>query len=188
MFRLYCYDFKKNKSKICNGIYEWVGMFSFVIVIFVLLFSFVFREIGVDGGSMENTLNNGDRIIIQSIFYKPHKDDIVVIYDGRLRKTIVKRVIAIGGQTVNIDYTAHRVYVNGVIQDEPFIREPTAFMGISPIPLPLRVPKHCVFVMGDNRNFSIDSRSGVIGMVSTRYILGKAVIRYFPLDKAKLLN
>lgn len=187
MFRLY-FDFKKSKSKIVGEIYEWVGMFSFVIVIFVLLFSFAFREIGVDGDSMKNTLNNGDRIIIQSLCYKPHKDDIVVIYESRLNKTIVKRVIAVGGQTVNIDYAAHRVFVDGAIQDEPFIKEPTAFMGILPIALPAKVPKNCVFVMGDNRNLSIDSRSMVIGMVNTRYILGKAVIRYFPAHNIKILK
>lgn len=187
MFRLF-HDFKKSKSKIIRDIYEWVGMFSFVLVIFVLLFSFVFREIGVDGDSMKNTLSSGDRIIIQSLSYKPHKDDIVVIYESRLHKTIVKRVIAVGGQTVNIDYTAHRVFVDGVIQDEPFIKEPTAFMGIIPVALPAKVPRNCVFVMGDNRNFSIDSRSRIIGMVNTRYILGKAVVRYFPANNIKFLK
>lgn len=187
MFTFY-HDFRKSKSVVLNEIYEWFGTVSFVFVIFVLLFSFAFREIGVEGNSMENTLNNNDRIIIQSMFYKPQKGDIVVIYEGRLHKAIIKRVIAVGGQTVNIDYAAHRVFVDGVIQNEPFVKEPTAFMGVSPVPLPVKVPKNCVFVMGDNRNYSIDSRSRIIGMVNTRYILGKAVVRYFPPNKVKLLN
>jgi signal peptidase I len=169
--------------------YEWVGIFSFVLVTFVMLFSFIFLRVGVDGDSMNNTLKNGDRIIIWNIDYQPKCNDIVVAYAENLKKTIVKRVIAVGGQTVNIDYTAHRVYVDGVLKYEPFIKEPTAFMGKKPIvSMPAKVPDDCVFVMGDNRNISLDSRSGEIGMIKTKYIIGKALLRYFPLQNIKLLS
>ena len=176
------------KSKILSEIYEWVGLISFVLVIFTLLFSFVFREVGVQGNSMNNTLYYGDRLIIRSIFYSPQKDDIVVIYVKKLHKTIVKRVIAVGGQTVNIDYTAHRVYVDGVLQNEPFISQPTAFMGELPVKMPVKVPKDCIFVMGDNRNYSKDSRSMAIGMIDIRNVLGKVIFRYFPLSNMKIIN
>jgi signal peptidase I len=160
-----------------------------VLVVFVLLFSFVFREVGVDGISMMNTLNNGDKLLILSLGYKPQHDDIVVIYAKNLQKPIVKRVIAVAGQTVNIDYTAHRVYVNGILQNEPFIKNPTAFMGDSPIvEMPVTVPAGCVFVMGDNRNESVDSRSGEIGMINTKYILGEAIFRYFPTGNMKFIK
>jgi signal peptidase I len=182
-------DEQNRRNRFYSDIYEWVGTLSFVLVVFVLLFSFVFREVGVDGISMMNTLNNGDRLIMLSIGYKPQHDDIVVIYVKNLQKPIVKRVIATAGQTVNIDYAAHRVYVNGVLQDEPFIKNPTAFMGNPPIlEMPVTVPAGCVFVMGDNRNESIDSRSGEIGMINTKYILGKAIIRYFPTGDMKFIK
>jgi signal peptidase I len=183
-------DVRKNrKTFFLAEIYEWVGIASFVFVIFVLLFSFVFREVYVYGDSMLNTLHNGDRLIICGINYKPRCDDIVVIYAKNLRQPIVKRVIAIGGQTVNIDYAAHRVYVDGILKYEPFIKEPTAFAGEEPIvDMPVTVPKNYVFVMGDNRNNSKDSRSGEIGMISTKYIIGKALLRYFPVRNIKFLS
>jgi signal peptidase I len=180
---------QNKKSYFYAEAYEWVGIISFVLVIFVLLFTFVFREVAVDGDSMLDTLHNNDRLIICNVDYKPKNNDIVVIYVKNLHKPLVKRVIATGGQTVNIDYAAHRVYVDNVLQYEPFIKEPTAFMGKAPIvSMPTRVPKGYVFVMGDNRNDSIDSRSGEIGMVDTKYVLGKALVRYFPVQDIKLLN
>lgn len=177
------------KSRIYNEVYEWVGSFLFVLVIVIFIFSFIFREVSVDGNSMMNTLNNGDRLIIRSVCYKPKDNDIVVIYAKNLHKTIVKRVIAVGGQTVDIDYAAHRVYVDDVLRYEPFIKEPTAFMGVQPVMnMPAKVPANCAFVMGDNRNVSIDSRSGEVGMVSDSYILGKAVLRYSPPGKIEIFK
>ncbi len=184
-----CGDRQNRKKHFYSEVYEWAGTLSFVLVIFVLLFSFVFREVGVDGSSMENTLKGGDRLIIQSLGYTPRRDDIVVIYAKKLRKPIVKRIIAVGGQTVYIDYAAHRVYVDGILQNEPFIKEPTAFMGDPPAcEMPAKVPTGCVFVMGDNRNESIDSRSGEIGMIDKKYVLGRAIFRYYPLSDMKLLK
>ena len=167
--------------------YEWAGIISFAVVLFVLLFSFVIREVGVDGDSMLNTLHNGDRLIVCTLGYKPRDNDVVVIYSDKLKKPLVKRVIAVGGQTIYIDYTAHRVYVDGVLRNEPFIKESTAFMGETPVSMPARVPKNCVFVMGDNRNDSIDSRSAEVGMIKKNLIIGKAVICYFPVEHMKLI-
>ena len=181
--------YKSKKAVFFAEAYEWIGIVAIVLAVFVLFFSFVFREVDVDGNSMLNTLHSGDRLIIFNIGYEPKCGDIVVIYEKKLNKPIVKRVIAVGGQTVNIDYTAHRVFVDGVLQNEPFIKEPTAFMGEMPIVyMPAKVPRGCVFVMGDNRNRSKDSRSSEIGMVNTKYILGKALLRYFPVQDIKLLS
>jgi signal peptidase I len=180
---------QNKKNGFCAEAYEWVETFSFGLVIFVLIFSFVFREAGVYGDSMLDTLQDGNRLIICNLDYKPKCGDIVVVYAKDLHKTIVKRVIAVGGQTVNIDYAAHRVYVDGILQIEPFVKSPTAFMGEQPIvDLPAKVPQNCVFVMGDNRNKSIDSRSGEIGMINTKFIIGKALLRYFPFNEIKLLG
>lgn len=181
------YNGQDKKTYYFAEAYDWAGIFAFVLVIIVLLFSFVFLRVGVDGDSMNDTLKNGDRLIICNIDYKPKCGDIVVVYAKNLKKTIVKRVIAVGGQTINIDYAAHRVYVDGIIKYEPFIKEPTAFMGEQPVNMPSKVPQDSIFVMGDNRNISLDSRSAEIGMIKTKYIIGKALLRYYPLQSIKLL-
>lgn len=185
--RLTQYNGQDKKAYYFGEAYDLVGIFSFVLVSIVMLFSFVFIRVGVDGDSMNDTLKNGDRLIICNINYKPQSGDIVVVYAENLKKTIVKRVIAVGGQTVDIDYAAHRVYVDGVMKYEPFIKEPTAFMGEEPVSMPVKVPDDCVFVMGDNRNVSLDSRSAEIGMIKTKYIIGKVLLRYYPLQNFKLL-
>jgi signal peptidase I len=182
------FDLGKNRETgLLYEAYEWVGIISFVVVFIVLLFLFVFREIGVIGNSMLNTLHDGDRIIVYTMNYKPKDNDIVVMYSDKLKKTLIKRVIAVEGQKVYIDYTAHRVYVDGELRDEPYIKEETAFMGETPVSMPTTVPPDCVFVMGDNRNNSIDSRSSEVGMIKNNLIIGKAILCYFPVRDMKLL-
>ena len=151
-------------------------------VVGMLVFLFVIRTVGVIGSSMEQTLIEGDRLLISSMFYQPKQGDIVVVRKLTYKNdAIVKRVIALEGQTVDIDFDAGVVYVDGVALEEPYTNTPTNlredFVG------PVTVPENCVFVMGDNRNRSTDSRTASIGCVDTRYIVGHALFRIFPLSK-----
>ena len=152
---------------------------------------------------MNNTLEDGDRVIVYHLFYTPKVGDIVVISRNVSNEhenlnqgngPIIKRVIAVAGDTVDIRYEdgVGYVYVNGVLRNEPYIREYIAQNKAIPaaINLPATVPEGCVFVMGDNRNNSLDSRSALIGtdgMIDTRYILGHAVLRVYPFDKFGIL-
>ena len=153
-----------------------------VIVLFILLFTFVARQSVVVGSSMNPTLYDGERIVISDLFYTPKNGDVVVIRkQSAMREPFIKRVIATEGQTVDIDFEAGVVYVDGAALREEYTLEPTYirehFSG------PVTVPEGCVFVMGDNRNDSKDSRWSTIGCVDTRFILGRATLRLLPLGK-----
>ena len=160
--------------------YDWTGTLVGVLLIIVLVFTFVLRTVSVQGQSMMNTLQNNDHLILWELGYTPKAGDIVVLYTKAETQPIIKRVIATGGQTVDIDYQTHQVKVDGRGLKEPYIREPTEFEGIGPVSMPAKVPAGRIFVMGDNRNDSLDSRSGEIGMVDVHAVLGHAVFRLFP--------
>jgi signal peptidase I len=162
--------------------YEWMQCVVIALVCCVLLFVFVARVIDVVGHSMEPTLEAGDKIIITRWAGDYEQGDIVVLRKDTFREEpIVKRIIAVAGQTIDIDFNAGIVYVDGVALDEPYVNELTYkqedFEG------PIMVPEGCVFVMGDNRNNSSDSRDARIGCVDTRYIMGKVIFRILPLSK-----
>lgn len=152
-----------------------------LVVVMVLLMLF-FRVIVVDGPSMESTLLNGDYMfLIGNMFYKePQQGDVVVVskqaYDNG--KPIVKRVIATQGQEVDIDFDAGIVYVDGVALDEPYTKTLTTLK--EGAEFPQKVEPGCVFIMGDNRNNSKDSRSRQIGQVDAREVLGRVVFLAFP--------
>ena len=170
---------KKKKAK--RELYDWAQATVFSVVAIVLFFSFVIRVIGVDGHSMENTLQHNDRIAISNLFYTPAQGDIVVLRKESFgEKPLVKRVIATEGQIVDIDFVRNEVYVDGVLLDEPYIKEPTRTQ--KDVEFPIEVPEGCIFVMGDNRNNSLDSRYGEIGMVDARCVIGKLLFRVFPFD------
>ncbi len=163
-------------------IYDWLQCIVYALVVCVIVFVFFFRTIDVMGHSMEPTLQNGDKLIVSNMFYTPQYGDVVVLRKESFgEQAIVKRVIATEGQTVDIDFDEGIVYVDGVALDEPYIaeatRRPLDFNG------EVTVPEGCVFVLGDNRNRSNDSRDADIGMVDTRYIIGRALIRVFPLSE-----
>lgn len=164
-----------------NTIYDWARCLVSAVVGVVLLFVFLFRMIGVSGGSMQNTLYTGDRLImLNSVFCNYEQGDIVVInaYNSALSSTIIKRIVAVGGQTVDIDFEQGIVYVDGVAMDEPYVRELTyTNEGVS---FPLTLAEDEVFVMGDNRNRSTDSRSLQLGPVKESYIQGEAVFLLIP--------
>lgn len=163
-----------------SSLLEWYEALLFAVVILVVGFSFVFRITLVDGDSMEPTLSNQDRLIVWAAGYTPARGDVVIIDgynpDG---KPLVKRIIAMGGDTIDIDFAAGTVTVNGTVLDEPYILEPTHLQGS--VSFPLTVPEGKVFVMGDNRNGSKDSR--ILGCIDTRDILGKVIFRLMPFQK-----
>ena len=165
-----------------RDLYEWVQSLVGSVLVVVAIFTFVIRMMGVDGHSMLNTLQHGDRLmVVNPIFYHDYKYGDIVI----LRKTgvfdnepIVKRVIAVEGQTVDIDFAEGIVYVDGEALEEDYIREPT--YTAEGTEFPLTVPEGSIFVMGDNRNGSSDSRDYRLGTVDTRYVIGKAAFLLFP--------
>ena len=164
-----------------RDLYDWVQALVCSVLTVVLVFTFGVRIIGVDGHSMVPTLQDGDRLlVVNSMFYSDYKygDIVVLTKDSFLSKPIVKRVIAVGGQTVDIDFTSGSVYVDGKLLKEDYINELT-FTDYG-TEFPLTVPEGSIFVMGDNRNHSNDSRDVRLGTVDTRYVIGRAVLLAFP--------
>lgn len=169
-------------------VYDWIQCLITALIICVMIFVFFIRVIDVVGTSMLPTLQHGNKMLVSGFLYKPKYGDVVVFkadsYDPD--KALVKRVIAVGGDDINIDFDKGIVYVNGEPIEEPYIKELTKtkldFIG------PKEVPEGCVFVMGDNRNASTDSRDSRIGMVDSRLILGKVYFVLFPLDDFKLVE
>ena len=158
---------------------EWVESITFAGVVAFFLFTFVVRLVTVEGHSMEPTLVEHDRLVIQTLNYEPEVGDIVVIKLPDMN-ALIKRVIAVGGQTVDIDFDNGIVYRDGIELDEPYIMEPT--YRSKDMVFPAEVPEGCVFVMGDNRNHSSDSRDMTVGMVPVERVIGKAVFRFMPLE------
>ncbi len=159
--------------------YDMVDSFKGAIIVVFIIFACLFRFTGVDGDSMLPTLNDGDWLAISGITTTIERGDIVVVTQPWERNVpIIKRVIAVGGDTVDIDFDRNKVYVNGTEVYEPYINEPTQLS--YDVVFPITVEEGKVFVMGDNRNVSLDSRSSKIGFIDERYILGKALIRLLP--------
>jgi len=168
-------------SKARMELYDWLQCIVSAIICGIFIFVFIGRTIGVDGRSMMSTLHDNDRVIMSNLLYTPNNGDIVVFHspsDTFGGTPLVKRVIAIGGQTVDINFDTGEVFVDGVVLYEPYINEPTrnrgSFQG------PVTVPEGYVFVLGDNRNSSTDSRATEVGMVDVRYILGKVLLIAIP--------
>jgi len=147
----------------------------------VVVFTFVIRLIGVDGRSMVPTLQHGDRLmVLNSLLYDDYKygDVVVLRKESFLQDPIVKRVIATEGQTVDINFATGAVFVDDELLEEDYINELTYLE--EGTEFPLTVPEGSIFVMGDNRNHSSDSRDSRLGTVDARYVIGKAVLLAFP--------
>ncbi len=172
-------------------LFEWLQLLMGCVLIAVILFNCFARLTRVDGNSMDNTLKDGEMMLVWSLGYSPKQGDIVVLNktDEVTKqllggKAIVKRVIATGGQTVDIDYTTGTVYVDGTPLEEPYIREEMYLPG-NPMMYNTHweIPEGSIFVMGDNRNYSTDSRHEMVGPIDEDYILGKVVFALWPMEK-----
>lgn len=173
----------KNKKKEKRGKLSVFEVFEATIgalIVITILFTFFFRVFKVDGPSMKPTLQHNDRVIVSTVGYEPQKGDVVVISEAAdLDEPIVKRIIAVGGDTVDINFTTGVVTVNGT--EEDYTDELTAQQ--FDIAFPITVPEGTVFVLGDNRANSLDSRSTRVGCVDERFIVGKVLGRVFPLGE-----
>lgn len=168
-------------------LYGIVGGMSFVLSALVLFFLLVGRPFWVDGISMEPTLTDGGLVLVRTLAGPPRQGDIVVLCKTSFRDTsVVKRVIAVGGQTVELDYTAGTVSVDGAVLEEPYLNEAMVRQPYQTITR-LTVPEGHIFVMGDNRNHSDDSRDPACGTVDTRLVLGQAAI-ILPLNRIRWLT
>jgi signal peptidase I len=172
--------------------YDWLQMLTFVLVGVVLVFTFFGMVIGVSGSSMYPTLHDRDIMVIQRVGYTPRQGDVVVLRKTSfLEEAIVKRVIAVAGQEVEIDYDENAVYVDGVALEEPYINPEYEDVMVEKGDMVYKefvVPEGCIFVMGDNRNGSTDSRVAQLGMVDTGYVLGHALCVAFPFNHIQSLT
>ena len=185
-------QFPKKTSK-KQEFFEWLDVIVTALIAVVVIFSVFFRVATISGDSMLDTLHSGERVIISNLAYTPKQGDIVVVSrninntiggDSIDEGPIIKRVIATENQTVDIDFETGQVFVDGIVLKEEYISSPTTDK--RDIDFPVIVPKGCIFVLGDNRSVSLDSRSTLIGeegMIDARYVLGRAVFRVFPFDK-----
>ena len=188
---------EKSTTKKHQEIFDWIETVIIALVSVVIVFSLFFRLATIVGPSMQNTLYSGEKVIISNFLYTPKCGDIVVISRNTnnsvdtvetSREPIIKRIIATEGQYVDIDFDKGIVYVGDDLSNmkelvEPYVCEPT--YRSYDIEFPVYVKKGHIFVLGDNRNNSSDSRSsaiGDLGLIDERYILGKAVYRVWPFD------
>lgn len=186
------------KHTVAQEILEWLDVLVTAIIAVVIIFSLIFRVATIDGSSMFDTLHDSDKVIITDLAYEPKQGDIVVVsrnientIEGQVMgdEPIIKRVIAVGGQTVNIDFEKGIVYVDGKALEEPYISTPT--VDRADVEFPVYVPEGYIFVLGDNRGDSLDSRSSRIGengLIDTRYVLGHAIFRIFPFNRIGSLD
>lgn len=174
---------EEEKTSFKQDLYYWTQALIVVLVGLILVCTLAGRVIRVVGSSMVPTLHENDLLLLWSVGYTPQRGDVVVLRkESFMSYPVVKRVIATGGEHVTVDYTTGTVSVDGVALDEPYINELMVDTGSPNMTvLDVTVPEGSVYVMGDNRNHSSDSRHRDLGTVDERYVLGKALCRIFPL-------
>lgn len=163
-------------DKFLATVYDFASILLTAVLAVSIIFAFFFKISAVVGSSMADTLSNGDRVLITSINTSLKYGDVVVISQpNSLEKVLIKRIIAVGGQEVSFDRENGKVIVDGTALDEPYIKE---FMDVyDSFDKTYRVPEGMLFVMGDNRNDSLDSRDARVGFIDERYIVGKVFYR-----------
>lgn len=179
------------KKSLAKDLFEWVEMIILSACAVLLLFTFVVRPAFVDGASMENTLHDKELLLISDILFEPERGDVIVFQ--KINSThpapIVKRVIATEGETIDIDFDTWTVTITDtdgetrVLDESDYRKLATDQRVTSDLDYPLTVGEGELFVMGDNRNHSLDSRSSAIGLVKEEEIIGKVLCRIFPLNK-----
>lgn len=181
---------EKQKNGMAEMIFDVVSVLATACIAVTLAFLFLFRTVGVNGSSMEQTLSTNDRIILTATYGEPKHGDVVVTCQPSkvpgIPDVLVKRVIATEGQVVKFDYTNEKLYVNDVEIEEDYAfydRKYSYRHGVVEFD---PVPEGCVFVMGDNRNHSTDSRDNRVGFIREEYIMGKALFRIAPFGQFKI--
>lgn len=184
---------EKEPIDVATEVLDWIESFVFALFVIILIFIFFLRIVTVDGSSMKSTLEDKDRLVMTHMNYKPKRNDIVVVNSEALGKTLIKRVVGLPGDVVRIDYDRNEVSVNGeklsnehidatMINRDIFDRT----YKVSENAYQYNVPEGKIFVMGDNRNNSTDSRT--IGFIDEKDVLGHAVFRLFPLSRFGRIN
>ena len=176
-----------NKKHIRFGeLYLWMQSFVIMLLLVLGFLTFVGGPIGVQNISMMPTLAEHDRMIVRNLLYTPDRGDIIVFsrHDFEDGAALVKRVIGLEGDVIDIDTISGLVYVNGIALYEPYVNDLTRRLGS--VHFPFTVPAGHVFVLGDNRNNSLDSRDIDIGAIDEREIIGQVVAVVLPLNRARL--
>ncbi|MBR6617332.1 MAG: signal peptidase I [Oscillospiraceae bacterium] len=188
---------KKEKGSFLSELLEIAETMIVSVFAVLLLFTYLCRPVTVDGNSMNPTLLNDDRLVMYRMFYEPKRGDIVVVnnHNGNLlnkegqvissgyslNENLIKRVVAVEGEELNIDFEAGVVMIDGVPLEEDYINDLT-HNNDGAFTYPITIPKGYIFVMGDNRNHSTDSRSSAVGLIAVEDIIGKTYFRYYPLS------
>ncbi len=161
-------------------VFQWVQSLIFSVIAVALIITFVGRVMRVEGSSMLPTFEENDKIITTNLHGALKYGDVVVI-KRKDDTPLIKRVIAVAGDKINIDFTNGNVFINDKLIEEPYINEKT--LTNYGTEYPITIQKGHVFVMGDNRNHSSDSRDTRIGIIDTRNVFGKVIFRIYPFNK-----
>lgn len=184
---------KEEKLSSIAETFDWIKSFLFSLTVVIFIFTLIFRGVTVNGGSMLPTLENGEYLIISDLFYSPKNGDIVVVQSPRYKNAtepLIKRVIATSGQTVKINFNTWEIWVEGELLHEDYIlRDNVTSMNCEDMKpdengeVEFKVDEGCIFVMGDHRNDSLDSRSNSVGQIDERYIMGRVMFRLSPIER-----
>lgn len=172
------------KSKVFPVVIGFAKPFIIALALIIAMMVSGFHVVTVYGASMDSTLQSGEKIVVTNFCYTPQCGDIVVINENdSLNKNIIKRVIAVEGQSIKLDYENDKIYVDGKELYEPYLKCSTFGGQRANYEIPSVVPEGKVFVLGDNRGISLDSRDSSVGFVDVKDIFGKAQFTVFPFDR-----